>query len=119
MIDSRMLWVVQTIDSHFMVVFSGYTCEQEVNECMMRPCLNNGLCVDQLNDFQCSCRPGYSGKRCELNINSCTEACKLYTVVYVVVALVSGSGIKLSLALLKDEVAICFIEGEELFLGGT
>ena len=81
----------------------------------MRPCLNNGLCVDQLNDFQCSCRPGYSGKRCELNINSCTEACKLYTVV----ALVSGSGIKLSLALLMDEEAICFIEGEELFLGGT
>lgn len=47
-----------------------------MNECARRPCLNNGICMDLLNDFQCSCRPGYSGKQCEININSCAEACK-------------------------------------------
>ena len=42
----------------------GYTdvnCQTEINECNSNPCLNNGTCIDQVNQFSCSCRVGFSG----------------------------------------------------------
>ena len=30
-----------------------------------------GSCNDHVNAFQCHCRPGYNGKKCENNINDC------------------------------------------------
>ena len=41
------------------------------------PCLNGGKCVD-LGDvkhgdhyYKCVCKPGFTGKNCEININEC------------------------------------------------
>ena len=38
----------------------------EINECDVGPCKNNANCTDLLNDFNCSCLPGYTGKTCDI-----------------------------------------------------
>jgi hypothetical protein len=36
------------------------------NHCAARPCLNNGVCTNTKNGFQCICQKGYTGPRCEV-----------------------------------------------------
>lgn len=33
-----------------------------MNECSSSPCLNGGLCVDEVNHFTCSCPDGFTGQ---------------------------------------------------------
>jgi len=42
-----------------------------VNGCLIKTCLNKGSCMGIENDFKCSCPPGFTGKRCETNIDEC------------------------------------------------
>ncbi|CAH3188858.1 unnamed protein product, partial [Porites evermanni] len=51
--------------------FTGKDCETNINDCVNIPCLNNGTCIDLINDFNCSCPPGFAGNRCEIDINEC------------------------------------------------
>ncbi|KAM9744685.1 protein crumbs homolog 2b isoform 2-T2 [Menidia menidia] len=44
---------------------------QSAPVCDSQPCLNQGECQDQFNEFNCSCRPGWEGKLCEEEINEC------------------------------------------------
>ena len=37
----------------------------DINECLPGPCQNNGTCTDLLNDYNCSCVPGFNGTNCE------------------------------------------------------
>ena len=37
----------------------------DINECYSLPCFNGGGCTDLINNFQCSCVPGYTGVQCE------------------------------------------------------
>ena len=41
--------------------FEGVLCETEINECASSPCLNAGICHDQLARYDCVCAPGYTG----------------------------------------------------------
>lgn len=34
-------------------------------------CLNNGTCVDKVGGYRCNCPPGFTGERCEGDINEC------------------------------------------------
>lgn len=45
----------------FPLLLSGALCEAEVNECVSFPCLNEGVCVDEVNKFTCSCAAGFTG----------------------------------------------------------
>ena len=36
-----------------------------INECSSSPCQNQGICIDQNNDYKCECLPAYTGKNCE------------------------------------------------------
>uniref|UniRef100_A0A667WCJ3 EGF-like domain-containing protein n=1 Tax=Myripristis murdjan TaxID=586833 RepID=A0A667WCJ3_9TELE len=41
------------------------------------PCSNGGLCRDGINNFVCTCLPGFRGGRCEQDINECeSNPCK-------------------------------------------
>ena len=45
--------------------WTGKECVDDVNECLSnasRRCLNNGTCVDQINDYSCQCLPLFTGK---------------------------------------------------------
>ncbi|KAM6930960.1 protein crumbs homolog 2-like [Xenentodon cancila] len=41
--------------------------------CDSQPCLNQGVCKDQFNVFNCSCQPGWEGTLCETQINECSS----------------------------------------------
>ena len=56
------------------LIFSGSRCETNINECEGAPCLNGATCLDEINNYSCSCSPGYEGRDCELNIDDCESA---------------------------------------------
>uniref|UniRef100_A0AAZ3Q4L3 Fibulin-7-like n=1 Tax=Oncorhynchus tshawytscha TaxID=74940 RepID=A0AAZ3Q4L3_ONCTS len=41
-----------------------------INECASSPCLNGGTCVDEMNQFSCTCTKGWAGATCQ-NIDEC------------------------------------------------
>ena len=36
----------------------------DTDDCYPNPCLNNGTCRDGVNDYNCTCVPGFVGKNC-------------------------------------------------------
>uniref|UniRef100_A0A3B4Z0X8 Protein crumbs homolog 1-like n=1 Tax=Stegastes partitus TaxID=144197 RepID=A0A3B4Z0X8_9TELE len=46
--------------------------------CDSQPCLNQGQCQDQFNEFNCSCSSGWEGELCETEINECSSAPCVY-----------------------------------------
>ncbi|XP_067277909.1 protein eyes shut homolog [Pseudorasbora parva] len=55
------------------VGFQGTRCEIDSDDCVSRPCQNQGLCVDGVNSYSCFCKAGFSGQHCEENINECAS----------------------------------------------
>ena len=49
--------------------FTGQTCETDIDECLSNPCANNGSCENVRNGFICDCLDGFSGSRCQVEIN--------------------------------------------------
>ena len=44
----------------------------DIDECSLgSDCLRGGVCVDGENSYTCSCPSGYTGTRCELEVNEC------------------------------------------------
>ncbi|XP_068615792.1 protein crumbs homolog 1-like [Brachionichthys hirsutus] len=41
--------------------------------CDSQPCLNQGVCQDQFNEFNCSCNAGWAGDLCETEIDECSS----------------------------------------------
>lgn len=35
------------------------------------PCKNNATCLNKVNNFECVCPLGYTGKDCSINIDEC------------------------------------------------
>ena len=52
-------------------------CEINSNDYSENPCLSGSNCTDLVNDFSCSCPPGFTGKRCHEKTDLClSEPCK-------------------------------------------
>ena len=34
----------------------------DIDDCVIQPCQNGGNCTDAVNDYDCNCAAGYSGK---------------------------------------------------------
>eukprot|EP00794_Sanderia_malayensis_P003874 gene3874-4417_t len=43
---------------------SGYECVG-IDECASNPCLNNGTCINGVNNYTCVCASGYAGIQCQ------------------------------------------------------
>ncbi|XP_067270608.1 protein crumbs homolog 2b [Pseudorasbora parva] len=41
--------------------------------CLSEPCQNNGTCTDLFNLFHCKCAPGWTGERCQDNVDECKQ----------------------------------------------
>ena len=37
----------------------------DTNECASNPCQHGGTCNDQVNQYTCTCAPGYEGTHCQ------------------------------------------------------
>lgn len=45
-----------------------------VNPCVTSPCLHGGTCSEVNNSsFICNCPAGWTGNRCQININECSS----------------------------------------------
>uniref|UniRef100_A0A4W3IZN4 Crumbs cell polarity complex component 2 n=1 Tax=Callorhinchus milii TaxID=7868 RepID=A0A4W3IZN4_CALMI len=53
--------------------FTGENCSIDIDECESGPCVNQGICDNQVNGFHCGCTPGFKGVICEININECED----------------------------------------------
>ena len=42
-----------------------------IDECASTPCQNNGVCVDAVNMYSCSCQDGFEGEHCESTTTNC------------------------------------------------
>ncbi|XP_055363642.1 sushi, nidogen and EGF-like domain-containing protein 1 isoform X2 [Betta splendens] len=67
-------WVFRIDDAH--VELSD--CNNSASVCPhLRPCLNGGQCIDDCikgnPSFTCSCLAGFTGRRCQINVNECAS----------------------------------------------
>nr|DBA25970.1 TPA: hypothetical protein GDO54_010287 [Pyxicephalus adspersus] len=49
--------------------------QNEINPCSSSPCLNEGTCVDQGENYSCSCPQKFTGEHCETEILEVPGAC--------------------------------------------
>lgn len=54
-------------------MFTGATCEIQIDECQSQPCLNGARCHDYTDGFACICPSGFQGHKCEFNTDECQE----------------------------------------------
>ena len=47
------------------MLFNMCTIFSDINECDIDPCVNGATCIDEVNGYNCTCVPGYTGDRCE------------------------------------------------------
>ncbi|XP_075056139.1 vitamin K-dependent protein Z isoform X2 [Mixophyes fleayi] len=40
-------------------------------QCSSNPCMNNGVCIDTIRSYTCSCSDGYKGNNCQFAPNEC------------------------------------------------
>ncbi|KAG8127586.1 hypothetical protein E2320_014534 [Naja naja] len=53
------------------------TCDADADECSSSPCLNSGTCLNSPGSFHCLCPRGYSGPKCQVTLDLCSDyACK-------------------------------------------
>lgn len=43
------------------------------DDCLSNPCQNGGGCHDALQNFTCTCHPGFTGTHCEVDVDECTN----------------------------------------------
>lgn len=46
--------------------YKGTNCEENINECEEKPCLNSGTCFDTYGSYSCECLSGFTGQNCEI-----------------------------------------------------
>lgn len=50
----------------FLIFTHPITCFIDIDECMDGPCVN-GNCTDHINNYTCTCTPGYTGRNCSIS----------------------------------------------------
>lgn len=61
----------EELTCHCLAGFTGRRCENDVDDCLMRPCANGATCLDGVNRFSCVCPAGFSGRFCTINRDDC------------------------------------------------
>lgn len=56
--------------------YTGKFCEQDVDECLLRPsvCHNGATCTNMVGGYSCICVNGWNGPDCSINIDDCAGA---------------------------------------------
>jgi len=46
--------------------YAGENCTTRINHCEILPCLNNGNCINHVNNYTCDCHILFTGRNCEI-----------------------------------------------------
>uniref|UniRef100_A0A667YJW5 Delta-like protein n=1 Tax=Myripristis murdjan TaxID=586833 RepID=A0A667YJW5_9TELE len=65
-------------DSHFpsFSLWPVSSCVADTDECASSPCAQGGTCIDKENGFECLCPAQWTGKTCQIDLNSCHGQCQ-------------------------------------------
>ena len=47
-------------------------CEVKIDSCLNNQCQNGARCIPRFGGYSCSCRPGFTGQLCDVNIDECS-----------------------------------------------
>ncbi|XP_023340422.1 neurogenic locus Notch protein-like [Eurytemora carolleeae] len=53
--------------------WKGKTCEEPDN-CSSQPCRNGATCTSLGKGYRCSCKPGFNGPNCNIDVNECQDS---------------------------------------------
>ena len=53
--------------------FTGFSCEENIDDCQLNSCQQYEQCVDSINSHQCVCPVGKTGQRCSDDIDYCSS----------------------------------------------
>ena len=45
--------------------YSGFMCQNQIDNCVNNPCLNGGTCTNGIGSFSCECPAEFTGERCQ------------------------------------------------------
>ena len=46
--------------------YEGQHCEYEIDECLLNPCHNGGVCTNLIAAYSCECTADYAGPQCDV-----------------------------------------------------
>ncbi|NP_999703.1 fibropellin-3 precursor [Strongylocentrotus purpuratus] len=73
-VQGEQAWFIFSTDRNIPRKGFRITFSSDGDDCTPNPCLNGATCVDQVNDYQCICAPGFTGDNCETDIDECASA---------------------------------------------
>ncbi|XP_012216127.2 sushi, von Willebrand factor type A, EGF and pentraxin domain-containing protein 1 isoform X1 [Linepithema humile] len=50
--------------------YTGEDCMTRINHCERLPCLNNGKCINHVNNYTCDCHILFTGRNCEIELSA-------------------------------------------------
>ena len=66
----------QSVPTLTFTIVSGATCQIDVDDCAVNPCLNGGTCYDLVNGYRCTCAPEYVGRTCSESYCDVNNPCR-------------------------------------------
>ena len=59
--------------------FTGSQCEVNIDDCTPDSCMNEGICIDGISSFECTCGLNFNGEFCETCILENCAVCSVST----------------------------------------
>ncbi len=53
-----------------------YNFTEDGDECLPNPCMNGGVCTDEISAYTCTCQPGWTGADCHISLACYSTPCK-------------------------------------------
>lgn len=74
------------LHTHVVLLYMNVSFHEDVNECLMEPCLHGGTCENQPGSYSCHCPPGYKGQNCETGRVFTQKTCLFKGFIYMCVS---------------------------------
>ena len=63
-LNNKVRWTSENIICYLISLFFLFS---DIDDCDPYPCLNNGACIDGVNNYTCACSPGFEGRNCTIS----------------------------------------------------